>query len=145
MQLHVVFFVDSIEETRHSIIEREVEMTENRNREIEQVRGGVINNLTQHIKLIVRLVIDPRVNPLLKILPIGTLIYLIVPDIPGPFDDALVLWLGGYLFVELCPPDVVQEHLDEIRKVAVGRWVEKLGENDEVVDAEFKEEPDSRR
>jgi uncharacterized membrane protein YkvA (DUF1232 family) len=55
---------------------------------------------------------------MLKLLPIGSLVYLVVPvDIlpVNPVDDALVIWLATYLFVELCPPDVVQEHLEELK------------------------------
>jgi hypothetical protein len=53
---------------------------------------------------------------LLKLLPIGSLVYLVMPDIaPGPIDDAAVIWLATYLFVELCPPDIVQEHLDALK------------------------------
>jgi hypothetical protein len=77
---------------------------------------GFLQDLTLRIKLIMRLLGDGRVNPLLKLLPIGSLIYLVVPDIaPGPIDDAAVIWLATYLFVELCPPDVVQEHLDNLK------------------------------
>jgi hypothetical protein len=51
----------------------------------------------------------------LKLLPIGSLIYLIVPlDVPGSIDDALVIWLASYFFIELCPPEVVQEHLEAL-------------------------------
>jgi hypothetical protein len=28
----------------------------------------------------------------------------------GPLDDAAIIWLATYLFVELCPPEVVDEH-----------------------------------
>ncbi len=76
---------------------------------------GFFQDLTLRIKLILRLLGDGRVNPLLKLLPIGSLIYLVVPDIvPGPIDDAAVIWLATYLFVELCPPNVVQEHLEAL-------------------------------
>lgn len=79
-------------------------------------KSGFFQDLTLRIKLILRLVGDGRVNPLLKLLPIGSLVYLIVPDIaPGPIDDAAVIWLATYLFVELCPPDVVQEHLEALK------------------------------
>ena len=78
--------------------------------------GGFFQELTLRIKLILKLLGDGRVSPLLKILPIGSLIYLVVPDIvPGPIDDAAVIWLATYLFVELCPPDVVQEHLEALK------------------------------
>jgi len=91
-------------------------MSDNSNRKIMFPQNrGFWHDLTLRVKLIMRLLGDSRVNPLLKLLPIGSLIYLIVPDIaPGPIDDAAVIWLATYLFVELCPPNVVQEHLDAL-------------------------------
>jgi hypothetical protein len=78
--------------------------------------GGFFAELTLRIKLILKLLGDKRVNILLKILPIGSLVYLVMPDIaPGPIDDAALIWLATYLFVELCPPDVVQEHLEALK------------------------------
>ncbi len=78
--------------------------------------GGFFQDLTMRIKLILRLLGDGRVNPLLKVLPIGSLVYLVMPDIaPGPIDDAAVIWLATYLFVELCPPAVVEEHLEALK------------------------------
>ena len=92
-------------------------MAEKTNRKIVLPRtGGVFQELTLKIKLILKLLGDRRVNPLLKVLPIGSLVYLVMPDIaPGPIDDAAVIWLATYLFVELCPPDVVQEHLEALK------------------------------
>ena len=72
---------------------------------------GFLQGLSHQIKLILRLMADNRVNVLLKILPIASLLYLISPfDFPGPIDDAMVIGLGLYTFVELCPNDVVKEH-----------------------------------
>src|SRR5512135_877995 len=77
---------------------------------------GFFDGVLLRIKLILRLLGDSRVNTLLKLLPIGALIYLVLPfDIPGPFDDALVVWMASYFFIEMCPPDVVQEHLNALR------------------------------
>jgi hypothetical protein len=77
--------------------------------------GGFFQDLSLRIKLIIRLLGDSRVSPLLKLLPIGSLVYLAVPDIAiGPIDDAAVIWLATYLFVELCPPAIVQEHLEAL-------------------------------
>ena len=85
--------------------------------------GGFFGNLTAQVKLILRLMGDRRINPLLKLLPIGALIYLIVPDIAfGPIDDAIVIWLGTALFVELCPPEIVKEHRDALTSVIEGEW-----------------------
>jgi hypothetical protein len=91
-------------------------MSDKNNRKIMLPQnGGFFQDLTLRLKLILRLLGDGRVNPLLKILPIGSLVYLVIPDIaPGPIDDAAVIWLATYLFVELCPPAVVQEHLEAI-------------------------------
>ena len=72
---------------------------------------GFFRSLNKQLKLIMRLMADGRVHTLLKLLPVGSLIYLISPfDLPGPIDDAVVLGLGLYTFVELCPDDVVEEH-----------------------------------
>ena len=106
---------------------------------------GFLQDLTLRIKLIMRLLGDGRVNPLLKLLPIGSLIYLVVPDIaPGPIDDAAVIWLATYLFVELCPPGVVQEHLENLnatRKVMDSyQETSQPAQPGEVIDGEIVEE-----
>lgn len=78
--------------------------------------GGVIHELTIRTKLLFQLFIDPRVNPWAKLVPIAGLIYWISPldlifGIPGvdAIDDVAVLWFSQYIFIELCPPEVVQE------------------------------------
>src|SRR4030043_2470922 len=92
-------------------------MAEKPNRKIVLPQsGGIFSELSLRIKLILKLLGDKRVNPLLKILPVGSLIYLVIPDFaPGPIDDAALIWLATYLFVELCPPGVVQEHLETLK------------------------------
>ena len=107
-------------------------------------KKGVFNELLLRGKLILRLMGDKRVNPVLKLLPIGSLVYLVVPldFLPvNPVDDALVVWLGGFLFIELCPPDVVQEHMVALNQVVPGEWHEPAPDsgNEEVVDAEWWE------
>jgi hypothetical protein len=120
-------------------------MPNEKNRKIMLPKGGVFNDLANHVKLIIRLMRDPRVNPLLKLLPVGTLVYLINPiDIPGPFDDVAVIWLGTYLFIELCPPDVVQEHMTALKQVVPGEWHEPRENGGEVIDAEYWEKKDEK-
>ena len=88
-------------------------------------KGGVFNEISIRLRLIWRLLLDRRVNPLLKLLPLGSLLYLFIPDVlPGPIDDAALLSLLSYVFVELCPKDVVQEHMDELTNVIEGEWRE---------------------
>jgi len=125
-------------------------MTKDQEKKIIKPPGGIFNELMIRIKLVIRLMGDSRVNLLYKTLPVASLVYLILPTDLMPFlpvDDALVIWLATYLFVELAPPDVVQEHLDELRRVVPIGWVDvptpppdapSSGEDD-IVDAEFKE------
>ena len=79
-------------------------------------KSGVIHDLVVRLKLILGLMGDNRVNFLLKALPVASLAYLFWPVdlisvIPGlsALDDVAIVSLGAYLFVELCPPGVVQE------------------------------------
>ena len=82
---------------------------------------GMTRNFVDRLKLILKLMGDSRVSPWVKLIPIGAVAYLISPidiimGIPGidALDDAAVLWIGSNLFVELCPPDVVQEHTQDL-------------------------------
>ena len=103
--------------------------------------GGIFSGISNQVKLIVRLMADRRVNPLIKLLPLGTLAYLISPDlVPGPFDDAMVIWLGTAAFIELCPPDVVKEHLDIIKRTIPGEWRAPQDDGEDVIiDTEYKD------
>ncbi len=85
---------------------------------------GFFDNLTLQVKLILRLLADRRVSPLLKLLPIGALIYMIIPEGFPVIDDAVVIWLGSALFIELCPQEIVKEHRDALTSVVEGEWRE---------------------
>ena len=122
-------------------------MPDQKNRNIIPSKGaGLWDGMTNYFKLIARLLSDRRVNPFLKILPVGTLVYLISPDlIPFVVDDALIIWLGTYLFIELCPPEVVEEHRAALDRVVQGEWKDPQNKNQEnvqgdIVDAQFWEE-----
>lgn len=119
-------------------------MPEQKERKIIPSQGGIFSDLAVRLKLIVRLLADRRVSPLLKLLPIGSLVYLIFPDLgPGPVDDVAVIWLGAYLFVELCPPDIVEEHMQALTQTVPGTWSEpepkQAASTEDVVEAEFWE------
>jgi uncharacterized membrane protein YkvA (DUF1232 family) len=105
--------------------------------------GGLFNNL----RLIIRLLKDRRINFLLKLLPIGALIYLVVPIdfLPiNPLDDAMVLWLGGTLFIELCPDDIVAEHRRDLQRASGALDVVERTSSD-VVDADYRDIPPSEK
>lgn len=114
-------------------------MTNQTRNKITPSNPGFFQDILLKIKLIYRLMGDKRVNPFLKLLPIGAVIYFIVPDLAiGPFDDAAVLALASYLFIELCPDAVVQEHMRNLRLTSQPQTVQ-VKEDDLVIDAEFEE------
>ena len=115
-----------------------------RNRAISPRSSSFFGELANRFRLVGRLMIDSRVHPLVKLLPVGAVAYAIWPvDLPGPIDDATLLWLGTTLFVQLCPPDVVDEHLNDIRRRAQsagqGQYPSPVGPEDDVIDGEFIE------
>jgi len=100
-------------------------------------QGGLVRETLNNIKLIFRLLGDKRVNFFTKLIPIGAFAYLIFPldgdlvlPIIGLVDDAAVLWIGSYVFTELCPPDVVDEHRKALASATT------INARDEIVDAE---------
>lgn len=110
-------------------------------------KSGVVHETINHLKLIFRLMGDSRVNIFAKLIPIGAMIYLFSPvdilpgvalPVIGALDDAAILWLGSYVFTELCPPAVVQEHLKEI----AGNM--DVNAQDEVVDVEATDVSDKQ-
>ncbi len=113
-------------------------MTEKKISDISIVQqGGIVRNVLNQLKLIFRLMGDSRVSIFAKLVPIGALIYLVSPidaiSIPiiGVVDDAALLWLGSYIFTELCPPEVVAEHMQ-----ALAGNMNDGDTQEEVVDAE---------
>jgi len=117
-------------------------MSEKKPRTIAPYSGGVFQGLANRIKLILRLMGDSRVSPLLKVIPVASLVYLVFPDIaPGPIDDAAIIWLSTYLFVELCSPEVVQEHMDAIEKIvqATSHNLNGTGMSDEISEEDIIE------
>lgn len=82
---------------------------------------GMTREVVTRLKLILKLMGDRRVSPWVKLIPVGAIAYLVSPldiimGIPGlaALDDAAILWIGSNLFVELCPQNVVQEHMKEL-------------------------------
>jgi uncharacterized membrane protein YkvA (DUF1232 family) len=119
------------------IVQKEFQMDEKKPSKLTvSNQGGVVRNIINQLKLIFRLMGDSRVNIFAKLVPIGALIYLVSPidaiSIPiiGAVDDAAILWLGSYIFTELCPPEVVAEHM----KALAGNM--NVDAQDDVVDAE---------
>jgi len=110
-------------------------MADKKSKKVVVSQGGVVRNVVVQTKLILRLLGDRRVSFWTKLIPFGTLIYLVSPidiimGIPGvaALDDAAIIWFGSNLFIELCPPDVVKEHMDDLQS--------NVDNTDDVIDAE---------
>jgi len=108
-------------------------------------QGGVLKDLTLRAKLMFRLIGDRRVSPWVKLIPLGALVYFVSPidlipggllNVIGAVDDAAILWLGYYAFIELCPPEIVRELAKNI--ISNNSVVDevKQEEDGEIVDGE---------
>ena len=83
-------------------------------------------HLPSFLKLFTRLVKDSRVNLAPKLVSLAVLAYVVLPTdlvpdfIPGLgyADDVAVLLAGLRLFLRLCPPEIVQEH---VKSIAAGK------------------------
>jgi uncharacterized membrane protein YkvA (DUF1232 family) len=85
--------------------------------------AGFLGGLIRQVRLAWRLLNDGRVPGWVKLIPAAGLIYLLspidlIPDLMlpglGEVDDVLVLVLALKMFVDLSPPGVVSQHLDEL-------------------------------
>jgi uncharacterized membrane protein YkvA (DUF1232 family) len=123
-------------------------MTQRKSGKMVVPQGGMMRDFVKRLKLIARLMGDRRVNIFLKFLPVASVAYLIFPfdlvpgiafPVVGALDDAAILWIGSNLFVELCPPNVVKEHMQELESNLDD------SSSDEVVDAEATDMDDNKR
>jgi uncharacterized membrane protein YkvA (DUF1232 family) len=118
-------------------------------------------NLILQARLVWMLMRDPRVPLWLKALPVGSLIYLVSPldflpdTIPllTQIDDVAVLLIGFRLFIEMCPADAVEEHMQSLTGKGSNWEVQKQSHSDKrsttseeetdsiVIDGTFTEPP----
>jgi uncharacterized membrane protein YkvA (DUF1232 family) len=108
-------------------------------------RLGILAELIRNAQLVWRLLKDPRVSLLSKLIIPGLVgIYIlspidVLPDmlpVLGQIDDIAVLLAGAALFIEMCPPRLVQEH----RAALAGEAMRDRNdvEAGETVDAEYR-------
>ena len=111
--------------------------------------GGVFRDLVLRFKLILRLMGDRRVNPFVKLLPLASLAYLIWPidlvpglvlPVVGALDDVALVSLGAYLFIEFCPPYVVEEHMQQLTSN-----MDIVAGDDDVIEAETVDMDDDEK
>lgn len=85
---------------------------------ISEDHVGAVVSLVRTLRLVWRLVLDPRVPIFPKLILLGAAIYVIspvdlIPDLIlglGQLDDLGVALLAVGVFLQLCPPAVVDEH-----------------------------------
>ncbi len=100
---------------------------------------GAITQVTRTLQLVWRLMADPRVPVLPKLIVPAVIVYVVspidlIPDvipILGQADDVGVIFFGIRLFIEMCPPDIVMEH----RRALEGN---ASSPHDEYVDASYR-------
>ena len=94
-------------------------------------RGGqTLRHLPSFVRLYWRLFRDRRVSLLPKVRLVLTVVYVLSPldlvpeflPVVGAMDDVAVGLAGLWLFVRLCPPPVVREH---VLTIAAGARAER--------------------
>ena len=81
-----------------------------------------IFHLPKLVLLIHRLLNDKRVPFFTKLIPLGALLYVVMPfDILKDFslalgyvDDVVVVYILMKTFIKACPPEVVEEHVAQL-------------------------------
>lgn len=104
-------------------------------------RAGLFQELVQNAILAWRLLLDPRVPALTKVVPLAVLLYIlfpvdVVPDLLpglGQLDDLGVLVLGIRAFLALSPRERVQAHRN-----ASGAPAATSAGDDKTVDGTFR-------
>jgi len=120
----------------------------NKSRQIKPVSMGFLADLIRQARLAWRLLLDPRVPLWTKAVVPASLIYLLspidlMPDVVlglGQLDDLAVIVLGVKLFIELCPPEIVREHMQDLMGEA--NWRVEADDSSssasEVIDAPYE-------
>ena len=94
--------------------------------------GGIsVAELLDLLRLAWRLLRDPRVPTILKLIPFTGALYLlwpvdVLPDVLPPLgqlDDIGVLLLAILAFVRACPPDLVEAIRRDMSAVSARYWV----------------------
>lgn len=91
--------------------------------------------MLKKIRLLLRLLRDERVGPLLKLIPLLSLVYLILPDlIPGPIDDAVLIALLAEIFLTFVPKEVLEDNRRQIERDSSRQ------KREDIIDGEFWED-----
>lgn len=101
-----------------------------------------MTEIVRYFRLVWRLLKDERISPWLKtVLPLAVATYILLPidlapdvvPILGQLDDLAIILLAARLFIELCPPSIVQEHLQRMGSAPVNTTPDE-----EVIDVAYR-------
>ncbi len=103
-------------------------------------RLNIFMSIINQVRLVYRLLRDPRIPLFMKIIPFTSLIYIIfpmdfIPDvIPvlGQLDDLGVVLLAIEAFIALAPKDIVEEH-----RAIINGTVPNPPKGDTVIDGQW--------
>lgn len=110
-------------------------------------RIGLLAELLRSVRLAWRLLRDPRISITLKLaLPAVMAAYIFLPvdllpdflPLAGQLDDLAVVAIGIKLFLDLCPPALVEEHRQHLATGQPTPHRATAGQEGEVVDAEYR-------
>ncbi len=109
---------------------------------------NILGELFRQGQLVWRLLLDRRVSPALKLIPLATFVYLLMPVdlLPdvflglGQLDDLAIILFGLNIFLQLCPSGIVRQYRDRLGSVrAKSPDGEAPGERPgEIIDATYK-------
>jgi uncharacterized membrane protein YkvA (DUF1232 family) len=113
-------------------------------------RVGALAQLVRTLRLVWRLFFDPRVPIFPKLILPAAIIYIVspidlMPDVIlglGQVDDVAIAFLAIRLFIELCPPAIVEEHRAAVAAEAGGTVATSDGG---VIDGSFRVVSDDER
>ena len=109
---------------------------------------SLFRTLVSHVGLTMRLLREPAVPVLTKVLPFLALLYVIspldfVPDflpVLGQLDDLGVVLLALEGFTRLCPTEAVEFHR---AAMAAGRKYDPMPSTGQIIDVEFLQDNDA--
>lgn len=109
---------------------------------------GLLAEIVRNVQLVWRLLLDPRVSLLTKLVIPGLAVAYflwpadLMPDVflgLGQLDDLMLLALATKLFIDLCPTEIVRQYRNAAAGVTsppkAGR---RQNKSDTVVDAEYR-------
>jgi uncharacterized membrane protein YkvA (DUF1232 family) len=108
-------------------------------------RPSMLRTFLSHLRVSVRLLREPRVPLLFKIIPLLAAGYVIspldfIPDvlpIIGQLDDLGIVYIALEAFLRVCPTDAVDFHREAVTS---GRRFSPMPATGETFDAEFRRE-----